>query len=114
MNNRRWHPFMPMFVDVETAARSYADYMDTVCTYQDRLPDMFHTIRFEELLEDPQQSLSAAGEWLGHDDLTMNEDLMSIVERARKRSSRWQNYAQQLQPTMDTLAPLAKRFGYGD
>ncbi|TDJ31720.1 MAG: tetratricopeptide repeat protein [Gammaproteobacteria bacterium] len=114
MNNRRWHPLMPMFIDVETAARSYADYMDTVCAYRDRLPDMFHTIQFEQFLKDPQQGLSTAGEWLGYEELSIDKDLMPVIDRARKQSSRWQNYAEQLQPAADILAPLVERFGYGD
>ena len=114
MNNRCWHPFMPMFVDVESAARSYVDYMETICAYQDRLPDMFHTIRFEQFLKDPQQALSAAGEWLGHWDVSVDEELTPIIDRAREQASRWQNYAEQLQPAVGVLAPLVERFGYGD
>ncbi len=121
---------MVNFLQLEDAAKLYDKTMHLWQRYRDVLPLAVHTVRYETLIDSPQETLTPLLQTLGLDwDPAMNEyakiarsrgDIQTpsyhqvteaIYTRARYR---WQRYSEQLAPVLPLLTPWAQHWGYED
>jgi hypothetical protein len=98
--------------------------------YQDVLELDVCTVRYEDLVESFEETLTAILNFLGVD---WDESLRDYTETAKRRraistasynqvtqpiykraSGRWQRYQKQMHSVLPVLLPWAKRFGYDD
>jgi hypothetical protein len=118
---------MASFFSIEDAAAMYASVMGLWERYVAVLPLRYHTVRYENLVEDPAVTTRALFDYLA---LEWTEDVLRHPERARLRRIdtpsyhqvsrpiyvearyRWRRYASQLKPVAPVLAPFVERFGY--
>jgi len=119
---------MDQFLTLEAAARFYGGVMDLWAHYETVLGLNAFAYRYEDLVTAPrvmmEEILSFLGEpWdenvLQHNTLMRAEhtvatpSLRDVSEAIYTRSKqRWPQYADQLAPVMDVLAPYIQRFGY--
>jgi tetratricopeptide (TPR) repeat protein len=116
------------FYDLATTVQTYARVMRLWQRYREILPLTTHTYRYEDLVADPPAVLGGIVEFLGlawHDGIVeggqksagsyiSTPSFSTVTEPINPRSiSRWERYAPQLEPLMDTLAPFIDDFGYG-
>jgi tetratricopeptide (TPR) repeat protein len=116
------------FLDLEDAARLY----DLVLGYWQRARAVFplsvHTLRYEDLTEDPRAALEPLAGFLGlswderlldHRDTAIRRDYIGSPSYAqvaepiyRRAVGRWTRYRAQLAPVLPVLLPWAARLGY--
>ena len=130
MQNFALNDAMANFLDLEDAARLYDKVMTLWLQYQSALPLQVHTVCYEILIEDFEETLTPLLDFLGVD---WDEGLRDYTETAYRRGKiktpsynqvtqplythargRWQRYRQHLQPVLPLLLPWAERFGYGE
>jgi tetratricopeptide (TPR) repeat protein len=122
------NPAMANFLDLASAARLY----DQVWTVWERarscLPLDLHVVRYERLIEAPEDELRAAVEFLGErwDPSVLDHrgaaarrghiataSYAQITEPLYRRSlGRWTRYRPWLEPVLPILAPWCERMGY--
>lgn len=119
---------MANFASIEDAARLYAEVMELWETNQDQLGLSVHTVRYEDLLADFDETVSHCLEFLG---LEWTDGVRDFAEHARKRDrivtpsyrqvtrslydsslGRWRNYRDQFGGALQMLEPFVSRFGY--
>jgi len=130
MSSFRLNSAMSNFLRLEDTAAFYDicfDHWSRARTLFDA--DIFPIV-YEELVEDVESQVRPLLDWLG---LDWHADVLDHSRTARSRglittasysqvtepiyrraSGRWKRYAAHLEPVIDTLAPWAERFGYGD
>lgn len=116
------------FFDLVDAARLYARIMDLWQHYIDLLPIRHHSIRYEDLIENPQNELR---ELLAFMDAPWSDTVLDHVDHALARGKiktpsyhqvtqpiyqdakyRWLKYRKQLEPALKILQPYVEYFGY--
>ena len=119
---------MASFVDLSDAADLYDSAMTVWTKSAELLPLNVHTIRYEDLIDDPEPNLRSVINFLG---LDWNDELLDHRASAKSRGAimntsydqvtepltrapigRWRCYEPQLQPVLPTLLPWAERLGY--
>ncbi|MBC8445351.1 MAG: sulfotransferase [Rhodospirillaceae bacterium] len=118
------------FLNLEDAAHLYDRTMNLWQQYQDVLELDVCTVRYEDLVDSFEKTLTPVLDFLGVD---WDEGIRDYTETAKRRgtistasynqvtqpiykraSGRWQRYQQHLQTVLPVLLPWAKRFGYDD
>ena len=119
---------MTNFFSIQSTAQFYSQVMGAWLHYVRQLPLQFHTIRYEDLIEDvPAQSRALLG-FLG---LPWDGAVLQHTEHARLRGAintpsyhqvvqpiyqrskyRWKRYADHLGDVMPLLHPFIEEFGY--
>jgi tetratricopeptide (TPR) repeat protein len=119
---------MANFFDLESTAATYAESMALWHQYQDLLPIKSHTLRYENLVEDPEAELKPLFEFL---QLPWEAEVLDYQKRTAQQASihtpsysqvsqplytssryRWQRYSGQLEGIKTVLGPWIERFGY--
>ena len=119
---------MVNFLELGNAATLYHRVMTLWQAYLVALPLRVHTIRYEQLIANFDQSVRPMIEFLG---LEWRDELRDYAATARARgdidtpsynqvtqpiysqaSGRWRHYREELAPVLDTLLPWAERMGY--
>ena len=128
MQNFKINAAMANFLDLGDAARLYATAFRHWQRCAELLPLNVHTIRYEDLLDDPEAVLRPLMRFLG---LEWDDRLLAHTDTAAKRglirtpsygqvtqplyrraAGRWTRYAKQLAPVLPLLDPWARRWGY--
>jgi len=130
MQNFRITRAMASFLTLENAARLYDAAMSHWMRCREVLPLDVHTIRYEDMVADLEGTLRPMIAFLG---LDWDDRLLAYQDTARERGyirtpsyaqvtekvydrsrGRWELYRDHMRPVLETLAPWAIRFGYGD
>jgi tetratricopeptide (TPR) repeat protein len=129
MQNFQINEAMANFLDLEDAARLYDRVMALWQKYLAVLPLEVHTVRYESLIEDFEETLTPLLGFLGvewdssvrnytatafrRDSIrtpSYNQVTQPLYTRAR---GRWEQYREHMRPVLPTLLPWVRRFGYG-
>ena len=121
---------MASFLDLGTAAEYYDAAFRLWTRSREVLPLNVHTLVYEELVSDPEQSLRPLINFLG---LEWRDELLDHRSAAKARgpintpsynqvtqplsrapSGRWKRYKKHLEPVLPILLPWAERLGYAD
>lgn len=121
------NPAMINFIDMESTTDFYHHVMDLWLNYRKNLPINWHQYRYEDLIDDFDETTSEIFSFLELD-YPENAELFyeAVQDKAIKTPSyqdvatpiysrskaRWKNYEQYLEPYMDRLAPFINDFGY--
>ena len=119
---------MANFLTLEDTAALYDVVMEHWRQCRTALTLDVHTVRYEEMIEDPEGTLRPLAAFLG---LDWDERLLDHRQSARERSfigtpsyaqvaeplytrarGRWENYREEMAPVLPILAPWAERMGY--
>ncbi len=130
MQNFRPNAAMANFFSTARGATAYDAVMDLWVHTTKFSPLDIHSIRYEDVVSDFDQSIH---DLLAFLDLPWEEDVRDYAKRARSRGRidtpsyhqvteaiytraryRWRTYENELAPVMTTLAPWISRFGYDD
>ena len=118
---------MVNFYTLQDAAALYAQVMELWQHYLRVLPIDYHTIRYEDLLDDFEGETGRLLDYLEvdwddsvrrHTDHALTRHVRTtsyaqVVEPIYRRSRyRWRRYAEQLAPVLDVLKPYIEYFGY--
>lgn len=126
--NFKLNDAMPNFLGLDTAAELY----DLSFTYFEKTRKLFdmsvHSIRYEEVIADPEAELRPIIEFLG---LEWNDAVLEHQATAASRgriktasysqvgqpiysqaAGRWTNFRKHLEPVLPVLQPWAEKFGY--
>jgi tetratricopeptide (TPR) repeat protein len=122
------NPFHANFVTLEQSAGIYALVMDLWLSYQRQLDIQAHTLRYEALINDKQQSLSEVFGYLGLNDAETDIDHVSHAKRRGRiytpsyhqvvqplytdAMERWRRYLPHFGAALPILRPYAELFGY--
>jgi hypothetical protein len=106
----------------------YTKMMSLWQQYAHILPLHYHTVRYEDLVNDPEGQVRGLLAFLG---LEWNEAVLEFHQHALQRgkintpsyhqvtepiyqraAQRWKRYGAQLEPVIDPLRPFIKAFGY--
>jgi len=116
-----------MFLTLQTTAEEYVSIMGLWKVASECLGSGYMEVRYEDVVEDLEGVSRRALEYLG---VTWDERVLRFNEFAQKKIvrsptyaavtkpitkgavGRWRNYQKYLEPCLEMLAPLAKRFGY--
>lgn len=128
MQNFAANASMANFFTLQGAVQFYAQVMGAWQHYAQQLPLQFHTIRYEDLIEDVPTQSRALLEFLG---LPWDDAVLQHTEHARQRGAintpsyhqvvqpiyqrskyRWKRYEQQLSDVLPVLQPFVAQFGY--
>ena len=129
MQNFEVNDAMANFHSIEATATLYAKVMGLWRQYGEVLEPDFHTVRYEDLIDDFEGQVKGVLGFLG---LEWDESVLGYADHAKGRRHintpsysqvtqpiygraryRWRRYADRLAPVMDTLAPFIEHFGYG-
>ncbi len=121
-------PFMLNYTSIDGVAEVYREVMDLWLRYRDLLPLNVHQVRYEALVEAPEQEMRALLDFLGlpWDDAVMahgrhakdrglinTPSYHQVTEPVYRRArDRWKRYRPQLESVIPLLEPYAKAFGY--
>ncbi len=116
------------FLDLERAARFYAQIVDIWDYYKDTLSLTVHTVRYEELVGDFKGETAKLLDFL---DVPWNDAVLAYNKQAQNKPRavtpsydqvteeiytharyRWERYRDHLEPVLDVLKPYADRWGY--
>ena len=130
MQNFKISDTMANFLDLNDAARYYDKVMSLWRQYQEVLPLRVHTVRYESLVEDFEETLTPVFEFLG---VGWDDGVRNYAETARRgkrittpsydqvtqplytrATGRWERYREHMQPVLPVLLPWARRFGYDE
>jgi hypothetical protein len=118
---------MYQLLSLTGAATYYDAVMQLSELYRDVLPLRQHVVRYENLVEDFEQTAQDACDFLG---LEWNSELMDFASKARSRGIStpsaaqvarglnregqgvWRRYQDQMAPVLSILGPWVQRFGY--
>ena len=119
---------MSNFLLLDTAAEFYDLVFSMWTRSTDLLPINVHSLRYEDLVEDPETQLRATAaamglEWhmngVDHTETALARGLVKTASYAqvtkpiyRSSVGRWRHYRKQLEPILPTLRPWADKFGY--
>lgn len=105
--------------DQRELAEHFARFRSLVGFWQQRLPEQFHVVDYEALVDEPERELARAMHFCGLDcdpayvDITRNKSPVSTASSAQVREplnrrgvGAWQRYRQHLQPLATRLAEL--------
>lgn len=105
--------------DQRELAEHFARFRMLVACWQQRLPEQFHVVDYEALVDDPERELARAMHFCGldfdpaHVDITRNKAPVSTASSAQVREplnrrglGAWRRYSRHLQPLEDRLAEL--------
>jgi tetratricopeptide (TPR) repeat protein len=122
------NPFHAHFTTLEQCAKIYSLIMEMWLSYQKRLNLNVHTLRYEDLINEKQKTLSAVFEFLGLDDAPTDIDHVSHAKNRGRiytpsyhqvvqplysdAMERWRRYRTYFEPILPMLRPYAERFGY--
>lgn len=128
MQNFRITRAMASFLTIENAARMYDAAMTHWVRCREVMPLAVHTVRYEDMVDDPESELRPLLEFLG---LPWEETLLAHQQTARKRGyirtpsysqvtegiyrrakGRWENYREHFGAALEILAPWVDRWGY--
>lgn len=115
-------------LDLASAARLYDKVMQLWRLYREKLDLKVHTVRYESLIRDFDDTVSACLEFLGMD---WDDGVRNYADTAhlsaqistpsydqvtqalyKEASGRWQRYRDHLEPVLPVLLPWAERLGY--
>lgn len=116
------------FTTLERSVKLYTKVMALWRTYTEVLNLDYQLLRYEDLIERPEQTLGVVTRFLG---LPWASQMLEHVEHAKRRGhirsasyaqvgrglyrdalDRWQRYRKYLEPHMQTLQPYCEMFGY--
>lgn len=119
---------MASFLTIEDSADLYDAVMSGWQMLRESFPLNVHTVRYEQLVEDPESELRPLTDFLG---LPWDERMLAHTETAKERGAiitpsydqvteplssrsvgRWRRYERQLGPVLPVLLPWAERLGY--
>lgn len=122
------NPAMANFLDLSDAADFYDVTMEIWWRSEHSLPLVSHCTVYEKLVENPEEELRAAVEFLGldwqaallnHRQTALRRGTIStpsyeqVTEPLNSRAvGRWRRYGEQLRPVLPMLLPWAKRLEY--
>lgn len=121
---------MASFLDIRSAAEYYDAAFRLWTRSREVLPLKVHTLVYEDLVTDPEQSMRPLIDFLG---LEWRDELLDHRATAKARgpigtpsynqviqplsrapSGRWKRYAKHLEPVLPILLPWAEKLGYKD
>lgn len=117
---------MAYFLDIERTAQYYDAVMQVAMMSMDQVGNPVHTLRYEDLVADPESQLAALTGALGLDmhasmldyrqqDASNTPSYQQVSQPLYVQSiGRWQHYSKQLEPCLRVLQPWVQRFGYED
>ena len=116
------------FFTLEDTALLYDEMMRLWTKARELLPLRVHVIRYEQLVDDPEEELRPLAEFLGLDWLPQLLDHRATAKKRafigtpsyaqvmepvnRKAVGRWTRYRRQLEPVLPVVEPWATRMGY--
>jgi hypothetical protein len=104
--NRDWHGGnLERFANVRATSQSWVQDIETMQKYQDKV----HTVRYEALLDNPQQVLEELGEYLGVDPQGFNAKLIKKGKSARHQRELTDEDMEQI---LEVAGPTLERLGY--
>ena len=119
---------MSNFLLLDTAAEFYDLVFSMWSRSTDLLSVTLHSVRYEDLVEDPEGQLRSIASALGlplcsedidHTKTAITRGLVKTASYAqvtkpvyRSSVGRWERYKKQLEPILPTLRPWADKFGY--
>jgi len=117
-------------LDLASAARLYDKVMQLWHLYREKLDLKVHTVRYESLIRDFDDTVSACLDFLGmdwddgvrnyadtaHRSAQISTPSYDQVTQAlyKEASGRWQRYRDRLEPVLPVLLPWAERLGYSE
>lgn len=117
-------------LDLASAARLYDKVMHLWQLYRDKLALNVHTVRYESLISDFDDTVSACLDFLGmdwddgvrnyadtaHRSAQISTPSYDQVTQAlyKEASGRWQRYRDRLEPVLPVLLPWAESLGYSE
>ncbi|HWE45615.1 MAG TPA: sulfotransferase [Caulobacteraceae bacterium] len=117
------NPTMYEFLSLDGAARIFDLMMRLTLLYREKLPSRRGLIRYEDLVDKPEEQLAAACGFIGVP-CTAEMRAFAAVENAKATANpeqrgyygetvdHWRRYAAHLEPVAQILAPWVKLFGY--
>jgi tetratricopeptide (TPR) repeat protein len=114
-------------LNLEAAARFYADYMQLAERMMEVLPLQFHRIRHEDVIDNFEGEVRRVCDFIG---VEWNDAMVNFEERRKVRSisspsaaqiakglnregvAQWRHYREQMAPILPILQPWVERFGY--
>lgn len=130
MQNFSLNQAMSTFTTLENTAVAYAAVMNLWHEYTKSLPIRYHTIRYEDLVENMEHEAHRLLRFL---DIEWSDTVLDHVEHAKSRGMigtpsyhqvtqpiyksakyRWKRYNEYLEPVIDTLKPFIEYFGYAE
>ena len=128
VSNFRLNQAMSNFLRLDTAAELYDLSFGYWTEATTLLEPRVHSVRYENMVENPEAQLRPLVDWLGlpwndalldHRKTAAERGLITTASYAqvhepiyRRSSGRWTRYARQLEPVFPVLRPWAERFGY--
>lgn len=121
------NPAMINFLDLESTTEFYSQVMSLWLHYRSVLPMRWHEYRYEDLIENFEQTTRGIAEFL---DVEWSEKMKDYYVGAQERYistpsyqdvaspiyklsvARWKNYARHLSPFIEKLTPFLKEFDY--
>ena len=118
---------MGYFLDLQETARYYDAVMQVAALSMEQVGNPLHSLRYEDLVADPENRLRPLLEFLGPGwdarvldyrrsgaGASDTPSYQQVSQPLYTRSvGRWRHYARQLEPVMPVLQPWIKQFGYG-
>jgi hypothetical protein len=120
-------PISSSWLSLESAAQYYAQVMKTWLKVRELTPSPWLEFRYEDVVANLEVEARKILEFLG---LPWDDKVLKFYEHARekivrsptyqdvtqpvyhKSVGRWRNYARQMEPALEALAPYLKEFGY--
>jgi tetratricopeptide (TPR) repeat protein len=118
---------MAYFLDIRQTAQYYDAVMQVAALAMDQVGNPLHQLRYEDLVSDPQEQLTAlldflAVEWRdsmldyrqqGSDETSNTPSYQQVSQPLYSRSvGKWRHYSKQLESSLSILQPWVQRFGY--
>jgi hypothetical protein len=104
--NRDWHGVnLVRFADARATSQSWVQDIETMERYEDKV----HTVRYEALLDNPQQVLEELGEYLDVDPQGFNAKLIKKDKSARNQRELTDEEIEQI---LEVAGPTLERLGY--
>jgi len=109
MQSFELNDWMAAFTDINTTAELFNVVFDLWCRTSERLSLDYHTVRYEDLIEDLRATASAAIGYLG---LEWDEGMATFHEHAKRRGHlNTPSHAQVTQPVYSHAVQRWKRYG---
>ena len=127
MQNFALNEAMSYFLDLELTVEYYIEVMETGLAALEALPIAAHRIRYEDLVRDPETQCRALLDFLNIEWSPIVLDFhrhqkgrqiqtpsyLQVAQPLYENSiGRWRKYADQMEPHLERLQPLAEKLGY--
>jgi Flp pilus assembly protein TadD len=127
MQNFALNEAMSYFLDLELTVEYYIEVMETGLAALEALPIAAHRIRYEDLVRDPETQCRALLDFLNIEwspivlDFHQHQkgrqiqtpSYLQVAQPLYENSiGRWRKYADQMEPHLERLQPLAEKLGY--